>query len=36
MHDATALRTEDLLHQYPKVKAKVDSGYQGLSVSGVT
>jgi hypothetical protein len=34
MHDVTALRTEgieDLLQQYPKVKAKVDSGYQGLA-----
>lgn len=34
MHDVTALRTEgieDLLRQYPKVKAKVDSGYQGLA-----
>jgi hypothetical protein len=34
MHDVTALRTEDiedLLRKYPKVKAKVDSGYQGLA-----
>jgi DDE superfamily endonuclease/Helix-turn-helix of DDE superfamily endonuclease len=34
MHDVTALRTEgveDLLRQYPTVKAKVDSGYQGLA-----
>ncbi len=34
MHDVTALRTEgveDLLRRYPKVKAKVDSGYQGLA-----
>jgi len=34
MHDVTAMRTEgieDLLRQYPKVKAKVDSGYQGLA-----
>lgn len=34
MHDVTALRTEgieDLLRQHPKVKAKVDSGYQGLA-----
>jgi DDE superfamily endonuclease len=34
MHDATALRTEgteDLSRQYPHVKAKVDSGYQGLA-----
>jgi DDE superfamily endonuclease/Helix-turn-helix of DDE superfamily endonuclease len=34
MHDVTALRTEgieDLLQRYPKVKAKVDSGYQGLA-----
>jgi DDE superfamily endonuclease/Helix-turn-helix of DDE superfamily endonuclease len=34
MHDATALRTEgieDLFRQYPHVKAKVDSGYQGLA-----
>jgi hypothetical protein len=34
MHDATALRTEgieDLLRQYPNVRAKVDSGYQGLA-----
>lgn len=34
MHDATAMRTEgveDLLRQYPKVKAQVDSGYQGLA-----
>ncbi|MFG1954047.1 transposase family protein, partial [Micromonospora sp. NPDC048830] len=34
MHDVTALRTEgveDLLRQYPKVKAQVDSGYQGLA-----
>ena len=33
-HDVTALRTEgieDLLTQYPDVKAKVDSGYQGLA-----
>lgn len=33
-HDVTAMRTEgieDLLRQYPKVKAKVDSGYQGLA-----
>lgn len=34
MHDVTALRSEgieNLLRQYPKVKAKVDSGYQGLA-----
>lgn len=34
MHDVTALRTEgieDLLRQYPDVKARVDSGYQGLA-----
>lgn len=34
MHDVTALRTEgieDLLQQYPEVKAQVDSGYQGLA-----
>lgn len=34
MHDVTALRTEgieDLLHRYPTVRAKVDSGYQGLA-----
>jgi hypothetical protein len=34
MHDVTAMRTEgieDLLRQYPKVKVKVDSGYQGLA-----
>ncbi len=34
MHDVTALRTEgieDLLRQYPTVRAKVDSGYQGLA-----
>jgi hypothetical protein len=34
MHDVTALRTEgveDLLRRYPRVKAKVDSGYQGLA-----
>jgi DDE superfamily endonuclease len=34
MHDATALRTEgieDLFRQYPHLKAKVDSGYQGLA-----
>lgn len=34
MHDVTALRTEgieDLLRQYPAVKAQVDSGYQGLA-----
>jgi hypothetical protein len=34
MHDVTALRSEgieDLLRQYPKVRAKVDSGYQGLA-----
>jgi DDE superfamily endonuclease len=34
MHDVTAIRTEgiaDLLRQYPKVKAKVDAGYQGLA-----
>ena len=34
MHDVTALRTEgieDLLRQYPKVRARVDSGYQGLA-----
>jgi hypothetical protein len=33
-HDVTAIRTEgieDLLRQYPQVKAKVDSGYQGLA-----
>jgi hypothetical protein len=34
MHDVTAVRTEgieDLLHQYPTVRARVDSGYQGLA-----
>ena len=34
MHDITALRTdgiEDLLHHHPDVKARVDSGYQGLA-----
>ena len=34
MHDVTALRTEgieDLLHHHPDVKARVDSGYQGLA-----
>ncbi|WP_260462434.1 transposase [Streptomyces sp. TRM72054] len=34
MHGVTALRTEgieDLLRRYPEVKAKVDSGYQGLA-----
>jgi hypothetical protein len=34
MHDVTAVRTEgieDLLRQYPQVKADVDSGYQGLA-----
>jgi hypothetical protein len=34
MHDVTALRTEgieNLLRLYPAVKAKVDSGYQGLA-----
>lgn len=34
MHDVTAVRTEgieDLLRQYPEVKVKVDSGYQGLA-----
>lgn len=34
VHDITALRTEgieDLLKRYPKVKAKVDAGYQGLA-----
>lgn len=33
-HDVTAIRTEgieDLLISYPQVKAKVDSGYQGLA-----
>jgi hypothetical protein len=33
-HDVTAMRTEgieDLLRQYPKVKAKVDSGHRGLA-----
>jgi hypothetical protein len=33
-HDVTALRTdgiEDLITRYPEVKAKVDSGYQGLA-----
>jgi hypothetical protein len=33
-HDVTAMRTEgieDLLRQYPKVKARVDSGYRGLA-----
>lgn len=33
-HDVTALRTEgieDLLRQHPHVRAKVDSGYQGLA-----
>lgn len=34
MHDVTALRTEgieNLLRLHPAVKAKVDSGYQGLA-----
>ncbi|MFC8936513.1 transposase family protein [Rhodococcus sp. NPDC057135] len=34
MHDVTALRTEgieELLQQYPEVKVKADSGYQGLA-----
>jgi DDE superfamily endonuclease/Helix-turn-helix of DDE superfamily endonuclease len=34
MHDVTALRTEgieDLLRQHPTVRARVDSGYQGLA-----
>jgi hypothetical protein len=34
MHDVTAVRTEgieDLLRQYPRVKADVDNGYQGLA-----
>jgi hypothetical protein len=34
MHDVTAVRTEgieDLLRRYPTVRAKVDSGYQGLA-----
>jgi hypothetical protein len=34
VHDVTAMRTEgieDLLRQYPKVNAQVDSGYQGLA-----
>lgn len=34
MHDVTALRTEgieDLIMQYPTVKAKVDDGYRGLA-----
>ena len=34
MHDVTALRTEgieDLLHRHPDVRAKVDSGYQGMA-----
>jgi hypothetical protein len=34
MHDVTAVRAEgieDLLRQYPTVRAKVDSGYQGLA-----
>jgi hypothetical protein len=34
MHDVTALRTEgieDVLRQYPTVRARVDSGYQGLA-----
>jgi hypothetical protein len=34
MHDVTALRSEgveDLLRQYPNVRARVDSGYQGLA-----
>ncbi len=34
MHDVTVLRTEgieDLLRRYPNVKARVDSGYQGLA-----
>src|ERR1700730_5397268 len=34
MHDTTALRTEgieDLLRRHPTVRAKVDSGYQGLA-----
>jgi hypothetical protein len=34
MHDVTALRTEgieDLLRRHPTVRAKVDSGYQGLA-----
>jgi hypothetical protein len=34
MHDQTAVKTEgicDLFERYPKVKAKVDAGYQGLA-----
>jgi hypothetical protein len=34
MHDVTAMRTEgieNLLRQYPSVRARVDSGYQGLA-----
>ena len=34
MHDVTALRTEgieDQLRLHPNVRAKVDSGYQGLA-----
>jgi hypothetical protein len=34
MHDVTALRSEgieDLLRRHPKVRARVDSGYQGLA-----
>jgi hypothetical protein len=34
MHDVTAVRTEgieELLRRYPTVRAKVDSGYQGLA-----
>jgi hypothetical protein len=34
MHDVTAVRTEgieDLLRRYPTVRARVDSGYQGLA-----
>ena len=34
MHDVTALRIEgieDLLHRHPDVRAKVDSGYQGMA-----
>jgi len=34
MHDVTALRSEgieELLRRYPTVRARVDSGYQGLA-----
>jgi hypothetical protein len=34
MHDVTQVRTEgieDLLHRHPEIKARVDSGYQGLA-----